>query len=192
MLNMTKETEIMQAVTHIGVGAAWKTSGGGRKGLLGRLKGAAGTDLDLSVVALDAEDNPKRICWFDNLDAFDDGSLVHAGDSRTGKGGGDDEFISMDLTKMPRSITKLVAIVSAYKEGVDFSKVEGVTLNVYDMSRGQIKIGDYMPDINTRHNATVILRIVRVGDGWGMAVINEMGNARDRAGLLRLANTYAE
>lgn len=190
MLSMTKDVEILQAVTSVGVGAAWKTSGGGQKGLLGRLKKAIGTDLDLVAVAM-SDGSPKRICWFDNQDAFDDGSLASHGDSRTGKGAGDDEFIQANLDRIPQGIDSIVFIVVAYKEGVTFDKVEGITLNVYDMSHGQIKIGDYMPDIDSRGNATVIAKVVRQGLGWGLQIVNEMGNARSRNQLLELAKRYS-
>jgi len=191
MLSMTKgDTAPLIGITHLGVGAAWKTSGGGRKGLMGRLLKAVGTDLDLCAVAL-SSGAPKRMCWFDNLDAFDDASLISDGDSRTGRNAGDDEFIRADLTKISGSIDTIVFIVSAFKEGVSFENVEGITFNVYDMSRGQIKIGDFMPDIDTRHDAAVIAKAVRQGDGWGLSVINEMGRAKTRTQLLDLAKKHA-
>lgn len=192
MLNMRKgSTEDLVNVSVLGVGAAWKTSGGGQKGFLGRLKRAVGTDLDLSAVAL-SEGHAKRICWFDNEDAFDDGSLISYGDSRTGKGSGDDEFIKADLIRLPQSIDAVVFIVSAFKEGVSFENVEGVTLNLYDMSAGgNNRIGEFMPDIDSRNNAVVMASANRTEFGWSMKAINEMGTARTRQALLDLAKRYA-
>lgn len=191
MLNLSKDTPAPLTATRLGIGAAWKTSGGGRKGLGGLIRRHVGADLDLAAVAL-AGGAPKRMCWFDNRDAFDDGSLTIDGDSRTGRGPGDDEFIRVDLTTIPQEIDTIVFLVSAYKEGVTFDNVEGITLSVYDMDNGQQRIGGYMPDIDSRGNAAVILRAVRTpGGGWGMTLINQLGNARTRAQLLDLARTHA-
>lgn len=191
MLNMLKgQSEQLVNVSQLGVGAAWKTSGGGQKGLLGRFRKAVGTDLDLAAVAFSGG-APKRMCWFDNQDAFDNGSLVTYGDSRSGKSDGDDEFIKADLTSLPASIDTVVFIVSAYKEGVSFDNVEGITLNVYDMGAGQKKIGDFMPDIDSRGNAAVVAKVKRNELGvWYVDVINEIGNARSRNALLDLAKRY--
>lgn len=191
MLNLRKDTpETLYGITHLGVSAAWKTSGGGQKGILGRLKRAVGTDLDLACVALSAG-SPKRMCWFDNQDAFDDGSLRSDGDSRTGRASGDDEFIRADLGRIPASIDTLVFIVSAFKDGVTFANVEGISLNLYDCSRGQTRIGEFMPDIDSRDNASVVAKVVRGEAGWALTVVNEMGSARSRQGLLDLAKQYA-
>lgn len=192
MLSMIKgEADSLGTVTHLGVGAAWKTSGGGQKGFFGRLRKMVGTDLDLCAVALSGG-SPKRMCWFDNQDAFDDGSLRSDGDNRTGKSSGDDEFIRADLERMPSSIDTLVFIVSAYKEDVSFANVEGITLNVYDLSNGHVKIGDFMPDIDASGNAAVVAKAVRSAGGeWSVIVINDLGNARTRQQLLDLAKRYA-
>jgi stress response protein SCP2 len=191
MLNLAKnQTETLTSITHLGVGVAWKTSGGGQKGLLGRFKRAVGTDLDLCAIAL-SDGHPKRICWFDNQDAFDDGTLTSDGDSRTGRSSGDDEYIRANLARIPTSIDTIVFIVSAYKDGVSFDNVEGITLNVYDNSQGQTKIGEYMPDIDSRGNAAVIVKAQREGDTWSITTINELGNARSRQQLLDLAKRHA-
>jgi stress response protein SCP2 len=192
MLNMRKNVvNDIANVAVLGAGAAWKTSGGGQKGLLGRLRRAVGTDLDLAAVAL-SDGHPKRICWFDNQDSFDDGTLISYGDSRTGKADGDDEFIKADLNNLPESIDAVVFIVSAFKEGVSFNNIEGVTMNLYDMSAGgNRKIGEFMPDIDSRNNAAVLAVAKRTEFTWTIQAINEMGNARSRQALLDLAKRYA-
>lgn len=191
MLNMMKDqAEALTGVTVLQVGVAWKTSGGGQKGFMGRLRRAVGTDLDLAAVALETG-RPKRLCWFDNEDAFDNGSLITLGDNRTGKGGGDDETIIARLDQLPASIDTLVFIVSAFKQGVSFANVEGITLNVYDATAGARKVGEYMPDIDSRNNACVMAKAQRGPGGWAITVVNEMGQAGTRDQLLQLAKQYA-
>jgi hypothetical protein len=62
---------------------------------------------------------------------------------------------------------------------------------VYDTARGLTKIGEFMPDIDSRRNAVVAAKAQRQGDSWAVTVINEMGNARTRQGLLDLAKQHA-
>jgi stress response protein SCP2 len=191
LLSMKKnQPEGLTGVTVLQAGVAWKTSGGGQKGLMGRFRRAVGTDLDLVAVALE-EGHPKRICWFDNQDAFDNGSLITLGDNRTGKGDGDDETIVARLTELPANIDSLVFIVSAFKPGVSFANVEGITLNVYDAGPGGRKLGEYMPDIDSHNNACVMAKAQRTGAEWAIAIVNEMGQAGNRDQLLQLAKRYA-
>ncbi|WP_158708789.1 TerD family protein [Streptomyces sp. NRRL S-920] len=189
---MTKNAgpEALTGIAVLQAGVAWKTSGGGQKGWRGKLKRAQGTDLDLACVAL-SEGRAVRMCWFDNEDAFDNGSLVTTGDNTSGKGDGDDETVIARLDQVPPGIDALVFIVSAYKEGVSFSNVEGITLNVYDGGPGGKLLGQYWPDIDSRNNACVMAKARRGADGWTIEVVNEMGNARSRDALLQLAKQYA-
>lgn len=198
MLNMIKDKpEDLTGITNLRVGVAWKTSGGGRKGLGGMLKRAVGTDLDLACIAL-AGGEPKRICWFDNLDAFDNGSLISGGDNRTGRAAGDDETITAHLARIPAQIDCLVFIVSAFKKGVSFSDkkgvsfsdVEGITLNVYDGDTGQL-LGSDMPTITAAGNACVVAKATRRGDAWGIVVAAEMATASTKDQLLQLGQRHA-
>lgn len=189
MFSLTKDQpDTLDGITVLQVGAAWKTSGGGQKGLLGRIKRNIGTDLDLTAIALEGN-RPKRLCWFDNEDAFDNGSLITLGDSRNGRSSGDDETIIARLNDLPASIDNLVFIVSAFKPGVSFANVEGITLNVYNGTTGQ-KIGEHMPDIDSRNNACVMARASRTDNAWTITVINEMGQASSRDQLLLLAKQH--
>src|SRR6478672_8743883 len=60
--------------------------------------GAAPIDLDASAVQF-AGDQFFDLAFFNNL-ATRDGSVVHLGDNTTGKGEGDDEVITVDLSKV--------------------------------------------------------------------------------------------
>lgn len=192
-LRMTKDAglESLDSVTKIRVGLAWDTSGGGRKGLLGKIKRNIGSDLDLSAVAV-AGDDPVRLAWFDSLDPFHNGSLVHCGDNRSGKGDGDDEVIDADLATLPQQIDAVVFIASAYKEGVSFADVSNITMTTYELDGGREKqLGQCWPRLDARENACVMAAVHRTGSGWAVRVINQMGNANDRGGMLRLAAQHA-
>lgn len=192
-LQLTKNAglEDLGTVTKLRVGLAWDTSGGGRKGLLGAMKRRIGTDLDLAAVAL-ADGEPVRLAWFDSLDPFGNGSLVHLGDNRSGKGDGDDEEMEADLDKIHASIDAIVFIASAFKPNVSFSDVANITMRTYDLTNGRAEnIGEFWPRLDASQNACVMAAVHRTGNGWSVKVINEMGNARDRNGMLRLAGAHA-
>lgn len=188
-LSMVKgQVEDLLEVQSIRVGVSWKTSGGGKKGLVGWAKKRLGTDLDLCAVAL-SEGSPKRMAWFDDTDPFDNGSLRTLGDNRTGKGSGDDESVIADLYRMHQSIDGVVFIVSAFKDGVSFTNVSGVTVTVYDDATG-IELGSFMPDIDSTRSAIVACKAVRRATGWGVAQVNEMETASTRDQLLQVARKY--
>jgi len=44
-----------------------------------------------------------------------DGSVVHSGDNRTGAGEGDDETLSIDLTKVPADVDRIVLAVTIHE-----------------------------------------------------------------------------
>jgi tellurium resistance protein TerZ len=197
--SFTKEPKLVDPIiTRLRFGMAWKASGSGRKGLVGKFMGRRGADLDLLVVASEGPD-AKRICWFSDLDPFDNGSLLHHGDNTTGKGDGDDEEITVDLTRMPEIINRLTVVGSAYKPNVTFSDVSGVTLNVYDEDRDPTRARySYLPTLGQHKNAVVISQLVRGNTGWDLTEINEMvnvevsGNAgNDQNSFVNLARRYA-
>lgn len=174
------------------VGVGWDTSSGGKKGFLGKLKRAQGTDLDVCAVVFDAQKTPIRMAWFDNLNVFD-GAITLSGDNTTGKGDGDDESIVADLSKLPRGMGTIVFIVSAYKEGVTFSKVENVTCRLVDQTNGGggEALGEFYPPIDSTQSAIVLAKVQRQADQtWQLTPVNEMGSGKSKDQLMRLAASY--
>ncbi len=197
--SFTKEPVLVDPVmTKVRFGMAWEASGSGRKGIVGKLKRKKGADLDLLVVASEGPD-AKRVCWFDSLNPFGNGSLQHHGDNTTGRGDGDDEEISVDLTRIPPIINRLTVIGSAYKPNVTFNDVSGVTLNVYDEDRDPtVAKFMYLPTLGQPKNAVVISQLVKGNAGWDLTEINEMVNVyvtgsmgNDQGEFVKLARRYA-
>ena len=54
------------------------------------------------------------LAFFNNL-ATRDGSVVHLGDNTTGKGEGDDETLSVDLTKVYAKVDTILFLVTSYQ-----------------------------------------------------------------------------
>ncbi len=64
-----------------------------------------------------------------------DESIIHSGDNRTGAGEGDDEIITVDLTKLPPQVVELAAWVTIYKakeRRQNFSLVKNSYIKVTD------------------------------------------------------------
>lgn len=177
------------------VGVGWDAAGQGTKGLMGKIKRKQGLDLDVAAIAFDFDGDPIRMAWFDNLNPFGDGSLMLSGDNTTGRGEGDDEFITADLERIPREVKTLVFLVSAFKPGVSFGKAEGVTCRIVDQTSGEREVGKFFPPIDSSRNAIVLSKAVRNATGaWTHVVVKEMGTAATspapKQGLITLARTH--
>lgn len=73
-------------------------------------------DADASLFMLGANGkvpSDKHFIFY-NEKVSPDGSVNHGGDNRTGAGEGDDETITVDLTKVPATIEKLAVTVTIY------------------------------------------------------------------------------
>ena len=77
-----------------------------------------GKAFDLDAVAfLTGEDGKVRLDGefiFFNQKTSPCGSVNHNGDNRTGDGDGDDETISVDLSKVPQEVVKIVFLVHGF------------------------------------------------------------------------------
>jgi tellurium resistance protein TerD len=52
--------------------------------------------------------------FYNNLKSAD-GSVTHSGDNRTGDGEGDDETVTIDLTKVPADVDRVVLAVTIHE-----------------------------------------------------------------------------
>ena len=93
-----------------------------------------GKAFDLDAVAfLTGEDGKVRLDGefiFFNQKVSPCGSVTHSGDNRTGDGDGDDETISVDLSKVPQEVAKIVFAVTIH-EGQQNSQNFGMVDKAY-------------------------------------------------------------
>jgi tellurium resistance protein TerD len=99
----------------------------------------AAFDLDASVFLLGA--NGKIISdeyfIFYNNTKSPDGAVVHTGDNLTGDGDGDDESITVDLSKINSAITEVCVVVTIHDAATrkqNFGQVRNSFIRVYDNS----------------------------------------------------------
>lgn len=139
-------------------------------------------DLDLLAVAEDYDQDPVGICWFSNMDTFEDGTLLHRGDNQDGKSKGDDETIQAKLAEFPSDIRQVTFIVAALKEGSSLQDVEGANLSLYDIQTGEKLVGVRVK-LNERGNVVAVASATRQNDGtWVVTYLNkygQIGNRRD-------------
>ncbi|UVW29513.1 TerD family protein [Massilia sp. H6] len=102
-VNLSKEAP---GLTRLKVGLGWDT----------RATDGAAFDLDGAVFLLNASGKVRSdsdFIFYNNLKSTD-GSVVHSGDNLTGEGEGDDESVSIDLSKVPADIDKIVLGVTIH------------------------------------------------------------------------------
>ncbi|WP_433592196.1 TerD family protein [Nocardia sp. CA-145437] len=106
-INLRKEGGA--ALSYVKMGLGWDPVK--RGGIFGNK--AVDVDLDASVVMF-AGHGPVDVVYYGSLTSKD-GSIRHQGDNLTGEGEGDDEEISVDLSRISPSVTTLLFIVTSYK-----------------------------------------------------------------------------
>jgi len=70
-------------------------------------------DLDASVIGFDHAEQVVDQVWYKKLHGFN-GAISHSGDDRTGVGGGDDEVITVDPSKLDQRVEKLAVMINSY------------------------------------------------------------------------------
>jgi stress response protein SCP2 len=158
-----------------------------------KVKAAKGIDLDMITVGLLSR-APKGICWFDDTDPFNNGSVI-AGKDASGRRlpfGKQDplsrESHEVDLSSVPSYVDTLIFSVSAYKPGVSFRDVSSVTCNI------QVDGQDWEPlrvTVNAHENTCFMLKASRSGNEWEISVVDELATANTQDQLMTKAAQYA-
>ncbi|ESQ73965.1 TerD family protein [Asticcacaulis sp. AC402] len=178
-VSLTKEGG--DGLTSITLGVGWDVA----SGLLGGLFGGGGSiDLDASCIAFGANGQVIDTVWFQQL-LSRDGSIRHSGDNLTGEGDGDDETISIDLTRLPVEIETLVFTVSSFR-GQTFDKVKNAFSRVID-SRARKELARFDISESGPHTGVVLAYVKRDGGQWTFKAIGERTNARTVKDITTLA-----
>ena len=135
-------------------------------------------DLD-AMVFLTADTGKVRsdadFVFFNNKSSAD-GSVVHAGDNRSGAGDGDDETIAIDLEKVPADVVKIVATVVIYEgkeRSQNFGMVDKAYIRVLNGDGGaEIARFDLSEDAGTV-TAMIFGEIYKSGADWKFKAIGQ-------------------
>ncbi|MBD2899709.1 TerD family protein [Spirillospora sp. NPDC000708] len=171
-------------LTRVRMGLGWDAVA--KKGLFGKGK-AQSIDLDASCLLFDASGNLADAVWFRQLRSKD-GSVQHTGDNLTGAGEGDDEVVNVDLQSVPANVTQLVFTVNSFT-GQDFSQIENAFCRLVDETTGQ-EIARYDLSGAGQHNAQIMAKVSRDGDGWSMTAIGATASGRTFQHLLPAVSVH--
>ena len=126
--------------------------------------------------------------FYNNLKSTD-GSVVHSGDNTTGAGEGDDETVTIDLTKVPADVDKIaicVTIHDAEARKQNFGQVSKAFVRCVNATgNGEIARYDLSEDGSTEA-AMVFGEVYRAGADWKFRAIGQ----GFKGGLGPLAKNY--
>lgn len=148
-------------------------------------------DLDASAFMLGANGkliSDKGFVFFHNLKS-PCGSVVHSGDNLTGQGDGDDETISVDLSKVPAEAEQILFVVNIYQADTrsqNFGQVKNAFIRLYDaVTKEQVLKYDLSEDFSSV-TAVQFGRLYRHNGAWKF----EATGAGEKAGLQAYLDKY--
>ncbi|MFC6592780.1 TerD family protein [Deinococcus lacus] len=176
-ISLAKEAGPSLSTVRMGLG--WDAAQPPKKGgFLGALLGggsAPSIDLDANALLFDAAGNLLDVVWFRQLQSKD-GTIRHSGDNRTGAGDGDDETITVDLTRLPAGVQTVIFSVNNYT-GQDFGQVENAYCRLVNV-QGDQEIARYNLSAQGTHSAMILASLKRSGQDWTMTAIGTPSRGR--------------
>ena len=156
-----------QPLTRLRMGVGWDKEK--NAGFIG--SGAPDVDLDASAVAF-AGGQYADMVFYNNLRTRD-GSVVHLGDNQSGRGEGDDEVITVDLTAVHPKIDTIVFLVSSY-QGHTLEWIRNAYCRLVD-DRGEqdVELARVRLTNGVPQTGMAMAKLVREGEGWKLRAIGE-------------------
>ena len=153
-----------------------------------------GKAFDLDAVAfLTGEDGKVRLDGefiFFNQKVSPCGSVTHNGDNRTGDGDGDDETISVDLSKVPQEVAKIVFAVTIHEgqqNGQNFGMVDRAYIRVINQDANAEELARFdVSEDGSTEVAMIFGELYRHNGEWKFKAVGQGFNG----GLGALAASY--
>lgn len=177
-VNLSKEAP---GLTSLKVGLGWDI----------RATDGAAFDLDGAVFLLNSSGKVRSdsdFIFYNNLKSAD-GSIVHSGDNTTGAGEGDDEFVTIDLTKVPADVDKVVlgvTIHDAEARRQNFGMVGKAFIRCVNNTTNQEVARYDLSEDSSTEAAMIFGEVYRNGADWKFRAIGQGFNG----GLGPLARNY--
>jgi tellurium resistance protein TerD len=164
-VNLSKEAP---GLTKITIGLGWDV----------RSTDGSPFDLDGSAFLLKVDGkvrNDSDFIFYNNLKSSDQ-SVAHSGDNRTGDGAGDDETVTIDLTKVPAEVDR-IAICATIHEGdarrQNFGMVQKAFIRTVNAgSNAEIARYDLSEDSSTE-SAMIFGEVYRNGGDWKFKAVGQ-------------------
>jgi tellurium resistance protein TerD len=128
-------------------------------------------DLDTSVFLLNSTgkvSKPQDFIFYNNKQSMD-GSVMHHGDNLTGAGEGDDEQVSIDLTRLSPDIQRVVVVCSIYEaeqRQQNFGMVQRAFIRVVDQDVNQEIVRYDLTEEACMSSTMVFGELYRYGQEW--------------------------
>lgn len=174
-VSLTKEKP---GLSEICVGLGWDEVQQ-QKGFFATLLSGAPEDIDCDASAyllkngkLVSEDD---MVFFNNL-KHKSGAVYHHGDNLTGGGEGDDEQISINLTKVPAEYDKIIIAVNIYKGNErkqHFGLVQNAFIRVVDKSNNTELCRYNLTDNYSGKTGIIFGEVDREGGEWKFNAVGE-------------------
>lgn len=167
-LNLTKSfldlNKSNNASSHrFSMGLGWDPAKSGWFGF-----GTSEIDLDASALLYNANNELVDTVWFRQLRSKD-GAVVHSGDNLTGEGDGDDETISVDVSRLNKSVTQIVFVITSFR-GQTFDKVDKAQCRVIDDVTGQ-EVVKYVLSDHKNTTGQIMAKIFLENSEWSITAI---------------------
>jgi tellurium resistance protein TerZ len=141
----------------------------------------AGCDVDSSVLVFGHSGALLTTVTFCEPNGFD-GAITHYGDNITGEGAGDDETITLNLDRLPSTVTHCFLTINVFTDGKDFRDVKGEFVRIYDARPGGATIMRYGSlDSHGSNNGVVLGCLARdknIPSRWGFRAISHGAKGR--------------
>ena len=118
------------------------------------------------------------------------GSVLHNGDNRTGEGDGDDETISVDLSKVPTDVEKIIFAVTIHEgqqNGQNFGQVDKAYIRVINQDNQAEEVARFdLSEDGSVEVAMIFGELYRHSGEWKFKAVGQGFNG----GLGPLAASY--
>jgi tellurium resistance protein TerD len=156
-----------------------------------RATSGAAFDLDASAFLLSAAGKVRIDAdfIFFNQPASSDGSVKHLGDNTTGDGDGDDEQITIDLTRVPADVEKIaisVTIHEAASRNQNFGMVSQAFVRVVDAANNEEIVRYDLSEDFSVETALVFGEVYRHSSEWKFRAVGQ----GFQGGLEAMAKNY--
>lgn len=185
-INLTKGQKVDltkgKNLTKVLVGLGWDVNA---------FDSGAAFDLDASAFLVGANGKcptEREFVFYGNLE-HPSGAVKHMGDNLTGEGEGDDEQITVDLTKIPANVERIAFTVTIYDADVrrqNFGQVENAYIRIQDAMTGEELIRYDLGEDFSIETAIVVGELYRHNGEWKF---NAIGSGF-QGGLAALCGHY--
>ena len=179
-INLSKEAP---GLKNAGIGLGWD---------INATDTGAAFDLDASVFMLGATGKipgEKYFVFYDNEESPDT-AVIHLGDSRTGEGFGDDETVTVDLTKVDPAVQEIVFVVTIHEaesRRQNFGQVRNAFIRIYDTTTNTEVTKYDLDEDFAKETAVEFGRLYKKDGEWRFQAVGQGYNS----GLQSFVDKYA-